>query len=77
MESKINGGIRMMKWTDRNFGSIVVEVTDGKITEMGAIGSLGEMSTSIALLIKGVSESNKIDKKEIIGCINYLLYKLK
>lgn len=69
--------LTMKKWTDRNFGSIVVEVNDGRITDMGAIGSVGEMSTSIAFLIKGVSESSEIDQKEIIECISYLLDKLK
>ena len=44
---------------------------------MGAIGSIGAMSTSIAFLIKGVSESSKIDPNEIMGCINHLLNTLE
>lgn len=67
----------MKKWTDRNLGSIVVEVTDGEITDMGVIGGVEAMSTSIAFLIKGVAESSKTDQKEIIGCISYLLDTLK
>ena len=67
----------MKKWTYRNFRSIVVEVTDGKITYMGWIGNRGAMSTSIAFLIKEVAESSKTDKKEIIEYIKCLLDNLE
>lgn len=67
----------MKKWTDRNLGSIILEVTDGQITELDVVGGIDAMLASTSVLIKTMSVEFKVDTKKIIDCINYTLENTK
>lgn len=65
----------MKTWTERNRGSIIVEITDGEVTDLGVIGGIPEMSASVAILIKNMAKSSKTNAKGIIDCISTILEK--
>lgn len=65
----------MKTWTERNRGSIIVEITDGKVTELGVIGGVAEMSATVAILIENMAKSSNTNAKGIIDCISTILEK--
>ena len=65
----------MKDWSEINNGSIIVEVTDGKITDLGVAGGIAEMSASVAILISIMAKSSSIGTKEIMDCITTILEK--
>ena len=65
----------MKTWTERNRGSIIVEITDGEVTDLGVIGGIPEMSASVAILIKNMAKSSNTNAKGIIDCISTILEK--
>lgn len=71
----MRGGALMKRWTERNRGSIIVEITDGKVTDLGVVGGIPEMSASVAILIENMAKSSNTNGKEIIDCIATILEK--
>lgn len=65
----------MKIWTARNRGSILIEVTDGKVTDLGVVGGVAEMSASVAILIENMAEASNNNAKDIIDCIVSILEK--
>lgn len=65
----------MKGWTERNRGSIIVEITDGKVTDLGVIGGVAEMSASVAILIENMAKGSNTNVKGIIDCIATILEK--
>lgn len=65
----------MKRWAERNKGSIIVEITDGRVTYLGVIGGIPEMSATVSILIWNMAKSSNTNVKEIIDCIATILEK--
>lgn len=65
----------MKTWTERNRGSFIVEITDGKVTDLGVVGGVAEMSASVAILIENMAKGSNTNVKGIIDCIATILEK--
>lgn len=67
----------MPRWTEENTGSILWEVTNGKVTDLCLMGQIDEIAESIAIIINAIADDANIDIKEIMGYVNSKLDRIK